>query len=332
MTIREQLLSVLTRADDWCSGEELAKHCNVTRAAVWKTVQTLQKENVPIESALHRGYRIRPEADWFSAEGVERELGADAADFAVQVLPEVSSTNTLLRELAAAGAPEYTVLAAASQTGGRGRMGRSFYSPKDSGVYLSVLLRPKLNAEQAVSVTTMAAAAVCEALEELGAENPGIKWVNDVYADGKKVCGILTEAAFDAETGGMEYAVCGVGINVCPPEGGFPEELRDIAGCAFQSRRPGLRNRLTAAFLRHFRNHYEALCRGEDTYTESYRRRQIVPGKQIRVIRNPTDPETRTERDALALEVDERCRLRVRYEDGTEEALSTGEISVRRKD
>ena len=229
------------------------------------------------------------------------------------------STNATAKALAEGGAAEGTVVLASSQTQGRGRLGRSFCSPNGTGVYMSIVLHPRLAAEKALMITTAAAVAVCRALERLGADTPRIKWVNDIYCCDRKVCGILTEAVFDG-AGGLSYAVLGIGINVCEPDGSFPEDLAHIAGAAFP-RGAVTREQVIAAVIDAFFEEY--VCLEEGCFIEEYRARSLLADRSVTVI-TPNG-----NRDALALGVDEACRLCVRYADGSEEALSSGDVSVR---
>lgn len=254
--------------------------------------------------------------DQVSAEGVRRALGDLAERISVEVIPCCASTNTLLKERAASAEP-WHVLIARRQTGGRGRMGRHFFSPEGTGLYMSVLLRPDLPSDRLWLVTPAAAVAVCRAAEELVAAEARIKWVNDVLIRGRKVCGILTEAG----TGpGGPWAVLGVGINVTEPEGGFPPEAAE-AGAVFPEPVPGRMDALAAAFLRHL----YALCASGPgrAFVEEYRARSCLNGREVTVL-GPGGAQR-----ALALEVDGDCRLRVRYPDGREEALFSGEVSIR---
>ncbi len=321
MTTREKLRQLLEeRAGFFVSGQQVASSLEITRAAVWKAVRQLRAEGDAIEAVPNRGYRLSPENDRLSESGIREELGADADQFHILLRERVTSTSSLLKEQES-NLREWTVLIAGEQSGGRGRMGRSFYSPSGSGLYLSVLLRPAMPAEKAVQITTAAAVAACGAIAECTGVEAGIKWINDLYVDGKKICGILTEGALNLETGGLDWAVMGIGFNVYPPEGGFPPEISDIAGAIMPIRTSGLRNRLAARFLVRFRE----LCAdpGQPACVEEYRRRSFLPGRAVTVHRGS---ETRR---ATALSVDGQCRLVVRYEDGTEEALSSGEVSVR---
>ena len=247
MSTKEKLLTLLeSRRGEYLSGEEIASVLSLSRASVWKAVSALRKEGYAIQAVTNRGYCLNPNTDILFAPGIRGYLDWEVPD--LTVLPEAQSTNDLLRQRAQEGAPEGTVLLALSQSAGRGRSGREFFSPPDTGLYFSVLLRPEPG-RNAQSITTMAAAAMCRTLETMGADRPGIKWVNDLFVRGRKVCGILTEGAFSLEEGRLQYAVLGVGLNLYAPAGGFPEPLADIAGPAFDRPLPDLKNRLAAEFL-----------------------------------------------------------------------------------
>ena len=250
---------------------------------------------------------------------IRRALKGPAEGVQMHLLPRVGSTMEEARRLAAEGAPHGTVVLAEEQTAGRGRRGRSFFSPGGTGVYMSILLRPELSPEQSLGITTAAAVASARASEAVSGRMAGIKWVNDIYMEERKVCGILTEGA--AEEGRLRYAVVGIGCNACPPEGGFPPEVADIAGAVLPRFEPLARERLTAAVLNEFFALYPGIAAG--AHAEEYRRRCMVPGRRVTVLRGGIATP------ALALEVDGECRLVVRYEDGRTEALSSGEISIR---
>ena len=253
-----------------------------------------------------------------TAAAVAALLGPLGRCIRVEALERCASTNRLLKERADA-LPDWYALVAGEQTAGRGRLGRTFYSPAGTGLYMSVLLRPALSPEDMALITPAAAVAVCEALEEQGAAGPEIKWVNDVLIGGRKVCGILTEGAPDAG-----WAVVGIGVNVTPPAGGFPPDIASIAGAAFPASRPGLRPALAAAILR--RLHGICARLPDRAFAAGYRARCHLAGRQVTVFSGGEA------RPALALGVDDRCRLLVRWPDGTEQALFSGEISVRERE
>lgn len=319
MTTKDRVLTLLSACrGSYLSGEELAQSLNLSRAAVWKAISALRAGGYPIEGQPSRGYRLLPGGDILSLGGIESRLDSREA-WKIEVLDQVTSTNALLKARADQGAPEGTVLVAASQTLGRGRLGRKFYSPADTGVYLSALLRRDWPPAAARCLTTLAAAAAAQAVEQVSGAEAGIKWVNDIFIEGKKVCGILTEAAFRLEEGTLDYAVLGVGFNAYIPEGGFPPEIASIAGSVYESRREDGRNALAAAFLNGLRG---SLAEPQEALGD-YRRRCLVLGKDI-LVQSPQGS-----RPARALDLDEQCGLLVQYPDGSREVLRSGEISVR---
>ena len=322
MSVKERLLPLLTdRGENYLSGEDAAKLLGVSRNAVWKAVSALKEEGYNIEAVTNRGYRLKDSGDVLSSAEIEKNLTFLKGRLNIEVKKTVTSTNALLKEKATAGAPEGTVLIALSQTAGRGRFTRKFFSPSDSGIYMSILLRPRISAENAALITTAAAVAVAEAAEKLSGGKTAIKWVNDVLIDGKKICGILTEASLNIESGELDYAVLGIGLNVYEPENGFPDEIKNIAGAILKERGSGNKSRLAAAVLESFFKYYKDIS--ERRYLKAYRERCIVLGKQISVMSQDGS------RSAYALDIDENCRLRVKYPDGKEELLSSGEVSIK---
>lgn len=320
MRVKEAVLQkLLEHRGETLSGEELASSLSVSRSAVWKAVGRLRSEGYAIEAGTNRGYCLLG-GDVLSRESIRACLKTDCCD--VHVYSSVSSTNTLLKAWAEDGCPEGTVAVAEEQTAGRGRRGRSFYSPKGSGLYMSVLLRPSQNAGVALHITTCAAVAVAEAIEALSAHEAQIKWVNDVFLDGKKVCGILTEASVDVESGTLRYAILGIGVNALSPVGGFPEELEGVAGAVFtRCELPDLRSRLASEILERFFHYYREL--GSDECFEAYRRRLFVLGRKVTVLSGGTAVA-----EAEVLDLNRDYSLAVRYEDGLVANLNTGEVSV----
>ncbi len=323
VTTKESVLALFEeQRGAYFSGEEIAVRLAVSRAAVWKAVNSLRKEGYEIDAVPNKGYCLAVDTDMLSAQGIEKYLDEEGQKTKLCVLPEAESTNTLLREKANNGFPEGTVVLASTQTKGRGRRGRSFYSPADTGLYLSILLRPDgMTPNQAVKITTMAAVAVCEAVEEISGKETWIKWVNDIYQEGRKISGILTEASISMENGSVEYVILGIGVNVYPPKEGFPEEIKETAGAVFEEKQQDGKNRLAAQIINHFFEEYRKTDRTD--YVEKYRAKSLVVGKKITVLSPSGD------RTAQALDVDQDCHLIVQYENGQTERLSSGEISVR---
>ncbi len=259
--------------------------------------------------------------DVLTADGIRPHLGELESRLTLQIYSCTDSTNLRARAAATEGCAEGLVVMAGSQTAGRGRLGRSFFSPDDTGLYMSLLLRPALEPDLAVYITSAAAVAVCNAIEEVCGRSAMIKWVNDIFLSGKKVCGILTEAAFDPQTSALDYVICGIGVNVYPPHDGFPAELSDIAGAVCRDAQEGLRNRLAAAILRHFFRYYRTLPNKD--FLPEYRRRSMVIGRAVNILRNEQCTP------AIATGIDDECRLLVHLENGEKSVISTGEISIR---
>ena len=303
------------------SGGALSARLGLTRSTIWKSVEVLRGEGYPIDSVPRRGYRLSPDADVLSEEGIRRYLSRQ--DLSLRFFPVLSSTSTVLKQMALEGAPAGLALVAGEQTAGRGRMGRDFYSPSGSGLYLSLLLRPELQVSEATRLTACAAVAAAEAIEALSDARPGIKWVNDLYLNGRKICGILTEAGLDCESGRVSHVIVGIGINTRVPREGFPEEIRGIAGSAFgDTPIPDLRNRLAAGILDRLMAY--AADPGSPDLLERYRARSLAPGRPILVLSPGRDPVP-----AQALDLEPDYALRVRFPDGSEQLLRSGEISIR---
>ncbi len=317
---KEQVLSLLeTHREQFFSGEALAAQLGVSRAAVWKAVKELQKQGHSIEAVPNRGYTMRSTSEVLSEQGVRPYLNERIPMLVVE--KEVVSTNITAKELAAKGAPHGTLVMADAQTGGRGRRGRSFSSPPGTGLYLTMILRSGLPMECVVPMTSAAAVAVYRAIRKVCGKELSIKWVNDVYWRGKKCCGILTEAAADMESGGVDYVVVGIGLNLLEPEGGFPPELRDIAGSIFDPGEPVQRCRIAAEVANELLDMADALP--ETPFMEDYIQHNFVPGKDIFVIQNGE------KRPAHARAITPDGHLVVDNPDGTTEELSFGEVSIR---
>ena len=320
--LSETVLKILTEnRGQFVSGQALARQAGVTRAAVWKSIQALQSRGFAVTAAPRCGYRLEPEDDTLSALGIQQYLQGEALRLNLQTVDCTASTNSDLKLLAQQGAPAGTVLVAGQQTGGRGRRGRSFFSPPGTGVYISLLLRPQLQMQQAVLFTTAAAVAVCRAVEKLTGQNPQIKWVNDVFINGKKVCGILTEAAADLETGMVEYAVLGLGLNVTKPAGGFPPEVAKVAGSIFKAPQGNAKNRLTAEVLNQLSNLLQNPA-GPDIYND-YKSRQLLLGRKV------TFEQNGVQQTAMAVDVARDYGLVVQLPNGQQRVLSSGEVSCR---
>lgn len=317
MSTKSELLKMLEQnKGTFLRGEELGEKMQVSRTAIWKAVKSLREEGYHIRAVKNRGYVLEEENDILSEQAVRLWLKDQDAE--VEIWKEIPSTNQRLKQAAMERRlPAGSMVAAESQNAGRGRRGRSFYSPKESGIYLSVLLYPKKTAGESLEITAAAAVAVCRAVEKVCGVSLGIKWVNDLYRGGKKVCGILTEAVTDFETGDIEFAVVGIGLNLWNPPQGFPGQLKDSAGAVFEKKVPADRNRLVGEIV----NELLLECDKPGVPAE-YRTRNIVPGRTIQVAYG------NKERQVKALEILRDGRLLVENEKGQEEILPCGDVSV----
>lgn len=322
MELKQEILKILEEnRGKSVNGSKLAERLFVTRSAVWKAVKALQKDGYHITAVTNKGYCLLPDNDIVSAESIKPYLRNQAKDFQLKVYQSVTSTNTVAKELASQGAKAGTVIIAKEQTQGRGRMGRSFYSPSSTGIYFTIILRPELSVEDSLLITTATAVAVVKAIDTVSGRKAKIKWVNDIFVDGKKVCGILTEASMNFESGSLEYAVVGIGINILPKD--FPEEITKVAGSVF-SEKPSdapVISHLVAEVLNNM-----AECMNQITdkrYLDDYRSQSFLIGQDILVIKDGSKIP------AKAIEIDDKARLVVEYSDKSKEALSSGEVSVR---
>ncbi len=313
--------ALLLSGDEYISGEKLAGCCGISRSSVWKAIAALRKKGIEIEAVTNAGYRLAEGK--VSAARVFDRLRAKYF-YNIRYEKRVTSTNTLLKAAAAAAAPEGSVLVSSEQSEGRGRFGRNFVSP-ESGIYLSILLRPDMAASDAVSITAAAAVAVSRAIDRVAGCKTAIKWVNDILLDGKKVCGILTEGALSLETGRLDSAVLGIGINIAPPKDGWPEFISDTAGAVFPSVAEAVENdaynRLCSELLDNFHDIYVKFP--DRGFMNEYREKSLAVGRKINVIKGALS------RPATALSIGDDASVLVRYDNGEEENLSSGEISIK---
>lgn len=242
----------------------------------------------------------------------------------LQYYPILDSTNTLAKTLAAQGAPHGTVIIAGSQTGGRGRMGRSFHSPEGSGLYLTAILRPGCDAADLMHLTCAVAVALRDAIEKVTGLAPGIKWINDLVCGGKKVAGILTELSLVPGTGKAACAIVGIGVNCRQREEDFPPELRAIAGSlSMTAGREVAPADLAAAIMESLQGMSAGLLTRKPAIMEAYRKNCITLGREVSLHRADTVTHAR------AIDVDFDGALLVEYPDGRREAVNSGEASVR---
>lgn len=241
----------------------------------------------------------------------------------IQFFDAITSTNDVLKQLALQGAPEGTTLVADCQTGGRGRMGRTFLSPSGVGIYLSVLLRPNCKPTELMHLTCASASAACSAIEQAAGFRPGAKWTNDIVYNKRKLAGILTELGLNQD-GTTAYAIIGIGFNCNQQLRDFPDTIQDVAGSLkMVTGKETDRALLAAKMIEALYQMNRELLSDRAGILARYRQDCITLGQEISLVRGDEI------RHGKALDVDENGALVVRYEDDTIEAVNSGEVSIR---
>ncbi|MDZ5254175.1 biotin--[acetyl-CoA-carboxylase] ligase [Clostridium sp. LIBA-8841] len=324
MSVKESVLKILEEnRETSISGEELAKYLSVSRAAVWKAINALRGEGYNITAVTNRGYQLTKDNDLLSVEGIKIFLNPKYNENYIRVYKTIDSTNQEAKKiLMDDDIPHGTVLISEEQTAGRGRFQRKFFSPSNKGIYMSVILRPNIELSKAIHITTSAAVSVCRAIENLTNKRPKIKWVNDIFLDGKKICGILTEATGNFESGRVENVVVGIGINFKTKEADFPDDIKDVAGSIFKGEEPNItRNQLVAEIL----NELLYMCDNleDKSIMEEYKVLSFVLGKEVSFLKN-----NRLNK-AKAIDISNEGALVVQYKNGELDCLNSGEISIK---
>lgn len=316
MSVKSTVLEILeqNRNTD-ISGQVMAAKAGVGRNSVWKAINALRADGYDIVSATNKGYRLSPDCDIISAEGIGVNMETKIPVFTYKT---TDSTNVQAKLFLAQNKCDRALFAAEEQTAGRGRLGRSFYSPYGTGIYMSYVFSPNTEVANAVSVTAAASVAVVDALEKLCGVHPMIKWVNDIYLDNKKLCGILTEAVTNCETGIAEHIIIGIGINFSTE--GFPREIKRNV-CSLPSSVGVTRNALIACISDNLSELSDDL--ENKSFFNAYREHMLVLGKDI------TYYENGKAHRAHAVDVDCSGGLVVCDGDGNERILRSGEITVR---
>ncbi len=321
--LKENIISILeSNKGLFISGEKLANDLNVSRAAVWKVVKSLKNEGYDILSVSNKGYALSKETDILSSKIIKDNMPKYRGKFNFVIYKTVESTNIVARGMAMNGADSGTVVIAEEQTSGYGRNGKSFFSPYGTGIYMSIILNLKKEKKifNSSFITTAAAMAVSKSIEEISNENTQIKWVNDVFINGKKVCGILTEGAFSFEDGKLDYAVIGIGINVNFPKNGFPEEINNIAvSINKMQNNKDIRNILIAKILERMYEYYF----NNAAFYDEYKKRSFLIGKKVSL---NIDNE---EHIVKVLDIDKTFALVAEFQDGKIDRIVSGSVNHR---
>ncbi|AEM23235.1 biotin--protein ligase [Brachyspira intermedia PWS/A] len=321
--LKENIISILeSNKGLFISGEKLANDLNVSRAAVWKVIKSLKNEGYDILSVSNKGYALSKETDILSSKIIKDNMPKYRDNFNFVIYKTVESTNIVARGMAMNGADSGTVVIAEEQTSGYGRNGKSFFSPYGTGIYMSIILNLKKEKKifNSSFITTAAAMAVSKSIEEISNENTQIKWVNDVFINGKKVCGILTEGAFSFEDGKLDYAVIGIGINVNFPKNGFPEEINNIAvSINKMQNNKDIRNILIAKILERMYEYYF----NNVAFYDEYKKRSFLIGKKVSL---NIDNE---EHIVKVLDIDKTFALVAEFQDGKIDRIVSGSVNHR---
>lgn len=322
---KDSILAILKRADTYISGERISEELGITRSAVHLAVKNLRQEGYQISSSTNKGYLLTEDESLdYLTTGELMALLPDSRMKNVVCLDTVDSTNDQLRKMAFEGAPSGTVVVANEQQRGRGRRGRSFASPKNTGIYFSILFRPDCAPPECTTITAWTAVAVSEAIHKVTGVHPSIKWVNDLFLNHKKICGILTEMSVENESGHVQHIIIGIGINVNQLVSDFPEELQSIASSIYaETNQKVNRAQLTAALIQQLDKMFEDWPAASETYLDAYRRHNLTTREDMAIVSgNDRIPIT-------VLGINEDFSLKVQHEDGKVENLSSGEVSVK---
>lgn len=322
MSVKTEVLRLLTEArGNALSGEALADQLQVSRNAVWKAINKLKEEGYDIEGVTHRGYSLKADAEAISQAGILSYIKEAWRDRPVVVLDVVDSTNNYAKILAASGTAHGTLVTANEQTSGRGRRGHSFYSPANTGVYMTICFTVDTDFAGGVLYTTAAAVAVARAIEKVNPTvHAEIKWVNDIYIDEKKVCGILSEAVTDIESGRINHVVVGIGINVTTEH--FPEDVEDRAASIAGRGSGAIRNRLIAEVYNEMMDW--ARNPEDQSFMNEYRDRSLLIGREI--VYTAAD---QTGLRGIARNITDAGELVIETEDGRMICVNSGECSAK---
>jgi BirA family transcriptional regulator, biotin operon repressor / biotin---[acetyl-CoA-carboxylase] ligase len=319
--MKDKILRIFKEAgNQFVSGEQLSKELNCSRTAVWKHIEELRKEGYIFEAARKSGYRLESTPDMPFPEEIKNGLKTCFIGRSVYYLPTVKSTQAQAHQVAAEGAEDGALVIADQQVGGKGRLGRVWHSPSGTGIWMSLLLRPKLELQQCPQLTLVAAVAVVEAIRNYTGLPVTIKWPNDILLHGKKLCGILTE--LNAEANVVNYIIIGIGINVNTPS--FPDELRSVAtSLRIAGAQEFSRVQLVQRILECFESLYVSyLEEGFAAIKERWESYAISIGQRIiaRQIHGTVE--------GLALGIDQDGSLLIKKEDGTIEKVYSADIEV----
>lgn len=358
MSTKEKVLSMLASqagAGQAVSGEALAAECGVSRAAIWKAINALREQGLQIEGTTNGGYQLKDD-DIFSDELFRQTFAANYPEFSeshIECFKEIDSTNTYAKRILAecgnlrdssgtlteAGQKYHkAIFIAEKQTAGRGRLGRTFVSPEKTGIYISVIYAPKGGITNPARLTACAAVAICRAIKNVVCKlpegtsiEPQIKWINDIFVNGKKVCGILAEGVANFESGMIEAAVVGMGINIKKNTTAFEGQLADVVGTLEDATSAKIsRLEIAAEIAGQVLKIFEEDASSEAAHKaiiKEYKEASFLIGRELTVY--PLIGDEKSSYKATATDIDDNAGLIVTLEDGSKRTLSSGEVSLK---
>lgn len=320
--MKEEILRLLRSADDYISGQELCNRFGVSRTAVWKAINQLKEAGYEIEAQQNKGYRLMAAPDLMTEAEIKSLMHTEWVAKEVLYFDTIDSTNTKAQELAEKGYPSGTLVVADKQESGKGRRGRSWVSPSGTGIFMTLMIKPDINPNNASMLTLVAALAVAKAITSVTGEEALIKWPNDIVVNSKKVCGILTE--MNAQFDYINHIVVGIGINVHNES--FPEEISQMASSLMieAGGKRFHRAQIIAETMSYFEQYYDTFLKTQDlsALVREYDELLVNRNKSVRVL-DPKEPF-----DGKAMGITPRGELIVDTWE-SRKLVSSGEVSVR---
>ena len=320
--MKEEILRLLRSADGYISGQELCNRFGVSRTAVWKAINQLKEAGYEIEAQQNKGYRLMAAPDLMTEAEIKSLMHTEWVAKEVLYFDTIDSTNTKAQELAEKGYPSGTLVVADKQESGKGRRGRSWVSPSGTGIFMTLMIKPDINPNNASMLTLVAALAVAKAITSVTGEKALIKWPNDIVINGKKVCGILTE--MNAQFDYINHIVVGIGINVHNES--FPEEISQMASSLMieAGGKRFHRAQIIAENMSYFEQYYDTFLKTQDlsALVREYDELLVNRNKSVRVL-DPKEPF-----DGKAMGITPKGELIVDTWE-SRKLVSSGEVSVR---
>lgn len=320
--MKEEILRLLRSADGYISGQELCNRFGVSRTAVWKAINQLKEAGYEIEAQQNKGYKLMAAPDLMTEAEIKSLMHTEWVANEVLYFDTIDSTNTKAQELAEKGYPSGTLVVADKQESGKGRRGRSWVSPSGTGIFMTLMIKPDINPNNASMLTLVAALAVAKAITSVTGEEALIKWPNDIVVNGKKVCGILTE--MNAQFDYINHIVVGIGINVHNES--FPEEISQMASSLMieAGGKRFHRAQIIAETMSYFEQYYDTFLKTQDlsALVREYDKLLVNRNKSVRVL-DPKEPF-----DGKAMGITPKGELIVDTWE-SRKLVSSGEVSVR---